>query len=161
VPSISMSDSKYVVSNASPLIAFERIGQLPLLQGLFGEIQIPPGVAHEVFGGDSAPPWVRVVMPSSAISRGTNIGRGELEAIALAEELDARWVILDDLPARRLAVRLGLRVIGTVGLLVVAKRASILDAVRPMLDALDAAEFRLASDVRDAILRTAGELERS
>jgi hypothetical protein len=87
------------------------------------------------------------------------LGLGEQAAIALASELDAAWVILDDLPARRLAARQGLRIIGTVGILVAAKRAGLLESIQPLLDDLDAAEFRLSSRVRRVVLREAGELE--
>ena len=68
--------------------------------------------------------------------------------LALALEIDARRVLLDDGPARRLAIRLGLPVMGTGGVLIVAKQRGILSAVRPVLDELLATGFRLRWDVR-------------
>jgi len=64
---------------------------------------------------------------------------GETEAISLALETRARWVILDDLQARRLAKDLGLAVVGTAGVLFAAKQRGFIGAVRPPLDALRAA----------------------
>ena len=92
-------------------------------------------------------------LPESAL------GAGEREAIALALEIDARRVLLDDGPARRLAIRLGLPVMGTGGVLVVAKQRGILPVVRPVLDELLATGFRLRWDVRARVLADAGEGE--
>jgi predicted nucleic acid-binding protein len=148
-----------VVSSSSPLIALERIGRLELIHELLGEVTIPVAVAREVFGAEDPPMWVKVVelgslgvdVPSSTL------GAGEREAIALAIELSARWLVLDDQPARRLAVSRGLSVTGTVGLLLAAKRSQLIDAVAPLLDALDEAGFRLSEAVRHAALHEAGE----
>jgi uncharacterized protein len=131
-----------VVSDSSPLIALGRIGQLSLIRRLAGPIVVPPAVAHEVYGADAPPDWIHVQSLGSSVAVGASLGRGEQEAIVLALELGARWILLDDLPARRSAARLGLRVVGTVGVLLAAKRSGLVDEIRPLLDALDAAEFR-------------------
>jgi hypothetical protein len=68
-------------------------------------------------------------------------------------------IILDDLPARRLAATLGVPVVGTAGVLYAAKQRGLLDAVRPSLDTLRAAGFRLRQDVYEAVLSAAGEVD--
>jgi predicted nucleic acid-binding protein len=148
-----------VVSNSSPLIALERIGHLDLMRALLGEVVVPPAVLAEVFGDRNPPSWLRVVSPQGAIADAASptLGRGEREAIALAVEMGARRVILDDLPARRLAASLGVPVIGTAGLLLAAKNAGLITAVAPTLDALLASGFRLSPTVVAAILAAAGE----
>lgn len=78
-----------VVSNASPLIALERIGHLDLLKVLLGGVIVPPQVAREVFGDDSPPDWIRVTKPETTVPEAATLGAGEREAIALAEELEA------------------------------------------------------------------------
>lgn len=93
------------------------------------------------------------------MGRGASLGAGEQEAIALAMELGAAWIVVDDLVARREAARAGLRVIGTVGLVLAAKRSGFVDSVCPILDALDRAEFRLSADIRASALRAADEGE--
>ena len=120
-----MAEGRFVVSNSSPLIALDRIGQLDLMRALFAEVVVPPAVLHEVFAGSDSPAWLRVVAPAVMLddTASPTLGRGEREAIALAVAAGARRIILDDLPARRLAASLGLPVIGTAGLVLAAKNA--------------------------------------
>jgi predicted nucleic acid-binding protein len=68
-----------------------------------------------------------------------------------------RRLSVDDLQVRRLAKDLGLAVVGTAGVLFAAKQRGFIAAVRPPLDALRAAGFRLRKDVYDEILKAAGE----
>jgi len=89
------------------------------------------------------------------------LGAGEREAIALALALQASRILLDDQPARRLAFSLGMPVVGTLGLLLAAKRRALLPTVRPTLDALVNAGFRAAPELYEQILRDAGEAELS
>jgi len=78
----------------------------------------------------------------------------------LSLEVSASLLILDDLPARRHAVGLGLAIIGTAGVLVISRRARLIPSVREPLDALRRSGFRLRQDVYDQILIDAGEEER-
>jgi predicted nucleic acid-binding protein len=84
---------------------------------------------------------------------------GEWEALALATELKADWILLDDLPARRAAEATGLSVIGTLGTLVAAKRAGLLMSIRPELDALVRTSFFLSPQLYDQLLQAAGEID--
>jgi len=88
-----------------------------------------------------------------------DLGRGEADVLRLALELpaDEAVVILDDAKARAAAGRLGLRFIGTLGVLLNAKRVGLIAAVTPHLDRLDALGFRLAPHTRTAVLNLAGE----
>lgn len=151
------------VADASVLIALARIGRLSLLRDLTGEVVVPPSVALEVQGTlPQLPDWIRVQSPLRGVESHAPWPRalavGEIEAIALAIDLDAELVILDDLPARRLAIDRGLPVVGTAGLVVAAKRRGLIPSVRPDLDALRESGFRLRQDVYLEILRAAGEL---
>jgi hypothetical protein len=85
------------------------------------------------------------------------LGDGESEAISLAVELGARWIVLDDRAARRLAQGLGLPVIGTLGLLLAAKRRGLLTVIRPSVDALVRQGFHIASELYERVLSDAGE----
>jgi hypothetical protein len=82
---------------------------------------------------------------------------GESEAISLALELRADRIILDDLRARHLAKSLRLAVVGTAGVIFAAKQRGVISAVRPHLDALRAAGFRLRKEVYEEVLKAAGE----
>jgi predicted nucleic acid-binding protein len=150
-----------VVSNSSPLIALAGIQRLDLLPAIFESVLIPPAVAREI--SPSIPalmPWLRIqapsVLPPGPLLR-RRLGAGEREALALAIELGADWIILDDLPARRSAEAAGLNVIGTLGMLVAAKRAFLLQAIRPELDALVRTSFFLSPQLYDELLRLADE----
>jgi predicted nucleic acid-binding protein len=152
-----------VVSNSSPLIALARIQRLDLLPAIFESILIPPAVAREIAPSIPAlPTWLRIqapsVLPPASLLR-RRLGDGEREALALAIELRADWIILDDLPARRSAEATGLNVIGTLGTLLAAKRSGLLESVRPELDALLRTSFFLNPKLYDELLRAAGEID--
>ena len=82
---------------------------------------------------------------------------GESEAIVLAQEVDAAWLLLDDALARRKASRIGIPVVGTLGVLLMAKSAGLIDAVKPALDDLRKTDFRVSPMVLDEVLNKAGE----
>lgn len=149
-----------VVSDSSVLIALHQIDQLDLLRLLFSEIVIPPAVAQETAASVVKPAWVIERALTQRIGPeilAASLGRGETEAISLALEVTVRWVILDDRPARRLAQSLGLPVIGTLGILLAARRQGLLTAIRPCLDALVDHHFHIAPGLYDLILADAGE----
>jgi predicted nucleic acid-binding protein len=150
-----------VVADTSPIIALHQLGQLSLLQRIFGEIYVPPAVARELSPGmPELPSWI-VVRPlaqpiASDILR-ASLGAGESEALSLVLEVKAELVIVDDRPARRLALNLGLPVVGTAGILLRAKRLGFIPEVRPLLDEVVRRGFRLSPAIREKVLADAGE----
>ncbi|KAB8318728.1 DUF3368 domain-containing protein [Tolypothrix campylonemoides VB511288] len=80
---------------------------------------------------------------------------GEAEAIALAMELGDVFMILDDRNARRIAQQLGLKVIGTVGMLLRAKQKGVIAEVKPLLTALAQVDFHIAKPLVENALRLA------
>ena len=148
-----------VVSNSSSIIALDRVGQLELLSKLFNRLTVPPAVVREV-APIRLPEWLEVqplTQPLGSQVLRAALGDGESEAISLAVEVKARWIILDDRAARRLAQSLSLPVIGTLGLLLAAKRRGLLSLVRPSLDALMSHGFRVAPTLYARVLGDAGE----
>lgn len=149
-----------VVSDSSALIALTPIGQLALLKELFAAVSIPPAVAREVAPSVARPNWIvecGLAQPIDLRLLQSSLGAGEREAISLALELGGQWIILDDLPARRLAEALGLSVTGTLGVLVYAKRRGLLPAVRPWFDMLLAVNFHVAPALYRQVLASVGE----
>ena len=149
-----------VVSNSSPLIALEQIGRLDLLHALFNEILIPDAVSAEVSATVHPRSWIRqrpLLQPVLPQTRLAALGTGEREAISLAIQIDASAIILDDDPARRAAAGLQLRVLGTAGVLVLAKERSLIESVKPCLDELIAHRFFLSRTIYELILNRAGE----
>jgi predicted nucleic acid-binding protein len=82
---------------------------------------------------------------------------GESEAIVLAQELEARYILLDDTLARRKARLIGLRVTGTLGILLMSKKAGCIPAVRPILEELRQTDYRVSERVYQELLIKAWE----
>lgn len=162
------------VANSSVLIALSAIGQLDLLARRFSEgIIVPQAVWQEVVEtGKGQPgatevesaPWITVyaVQDENLVSLlRMELDQGEAEAIALCREQQAEAVLLDENDARRVARRLNLAVLGTVGILVWAKRAGLVASLGEQLDALQTrGRFHLSRSVYEQALRTVGEAER-
>jgi predicted nucleic acid-binding protein len=86
------------------------------------------------------------------------LDRGEAEAIALAVDLRADLLLVDERLARKVALRMGLSVVGVLGVLLEAKSKGLLPEVRPVLsDLLTRAGFRIGPEPYALVLRTAGE----
>ncbi|MFA4646625.1 DUF3368 domain-containing protein [Pyrococcus kukulkanii] len=147
-----------VVSNTSPLIGLSNIRHLDILRKLFEEIIIPPAVAEEF--GEKLPSWV-IVRPVSDEKfvkvLSYSLGKGEAEAIALALELNADIIILDDLKARKFAEDLGLNIIGTAGVILLAKKRGIIKQVFPVLKELREKGFWISDAIIRRIMKSAGE----
>lgn len=153
-----MPDSP-AVADSSVLIAYKEIGHLELLQVIFHELAVPPAVAREVSRAlPMLPGWVTEMRPASIHPVARTLDAGEREVISLALEVSATSVLLDDLPARRRAEELRLPVIGSVGILLIAKDHGYIEKVRPYMDAMRATSLYLGDRVYNGILRAAGEV---
>jgi predicted nucleic acid-binding protein len=158
-----------IISNATPLIAFARIGQLPLMQKVVEQLVIPEAVAEEItaYRGTnigqidlSQETWIRV---ESLQSEGQmrlllpTLDRGEAAVIALALEKRARLVLMDELTGRKVAESLQIKVTGSVGLLIQAKQLGEIKAVRPLLEAMHGAGIYFSRRFIDFVLQYVGE----
>ena len=158
-----------VVSNTSPLTNLAAIGQFGLLGQLYGRLSIATGVWDELNAFGHAWPGRAETASASWLERfkvlntplvktlRRDLDRGEAETIALALELQADLVLMDEREGRHAAQRLGLRTLGVVGILLDAKQQELLTAVRPAFDALRAAGFYLGGPVYRKGLELAGE----
>jgi len=159
-----------VICNTSPLQYLHQIGQLSILSVLAGHILVPPAVLSELSEGRSRGVdvpnieglrWVTVRTPVSAPATSliADLGPGEAQVLMLALEIPGAIVVLDDARARRVAETRHIPLIGTLGLLLGAKRAGLISAVKPCLDQLQLLRFRLAAQTQAAVLKLAGELD--
>jgi predicted nucleic acid-binding protein len=155
-----------VVSNTGPLIALAQIDQFDLLRRLFGKIIIPLAVRAEIqdeisVAALTAADWITVQPAQDTLAAQLlreELDAGESEAIILAKELDADLVLIDERAATRKARALGLRVIGTLGVLLLGKRTNHLPTIKPLLDNLREHDFRMSAALYAQVLRDAGEL---
>jgi predicted nucleic acid-binding protein len=158
-----------VVCNATPLINFAVINRLDILKATFGQIVIPQAVFDETTGSGFpgtqfvlqaiADKWLQV-RPVLAITLTipTELDDGEREAIALALKTSAQRVLLDEREARQVAHRLGLPVLGTLGILLLAKNSQVIPQVRPLLDSMiGVAQYWVSTTLYEQVLRQAGE----
>jgi len=161
-----------VVSDTSPLSGLAVVGYLTLLQQLYQRVLIPPAVRDElVRGGEDderivfvlSLDWIEVRQPVNlqlveALESDSNLDRGEAEAIVLAMELGADELLIDERLGRREAIRLGLSIVGLLGVLLVTKRHGLVAAIRPVIDDLIAqAGFRVSHQLYTEVLVAAGE----
>lgn len=165
-----MPREQIIVADSSPLIGLARIGQLHLLPQLAARVVIPAFVWDEVTNAKENSPGAREILAQTsfeilpvAYDETKNllplVDRGEAEAIALARLLPNSLLLIDERRGRRVAESLGVRRIGTLGLLVMAKDAGLIHKVRPMIDALVAADIYIRAEIITAIVRQAGEGE--
>jgi predicted nucleic acid-binding protein len=161
-----------VVSNTSPIMNLAIIGELSLLRDQFGEILIPGAVLEELRVEEDLPGsknvrdalkagWIRIETVNlyplvRAMQR--DLDKGEAEAIALAVQLNADWVLIDEREGRKAAKSMELKVVGVLGVLLKAKREGKLGSLKQAMDRLrEKAGFYLRADLYSAIMREGGE----
>ena len=158
------------VCNASPIICLAKIALPHLLVDLTSRLIIPEGVAREVETGPQGDPgvlWIRgpgaefVLSPPAPIHSiaAWDLGLGETQVLETASAEPGLIAVIDDLAARNCAKAHGLPVIGTLGVLVVAKKAGRIDSVAPHLAALREVGLRADEALTRRVLQLAGEKE--
>ena len=149
--------SENAVTDSACLIGLERIGRLDILSQSFNTVFIPSAVEKEL--GRSVD-WliVRPVQNKDTVTTlKTQIDEGEAEVIALAMELKDVYVVLDDKKARRIAQEIGLEVIGTIGVILRAKKKGIIAEIKPVLNKLEEVGFRISNTLYEQALQLAKE----
>lgn len=156
-----------VVSNTTPLIALALLGRLDLLEALYGTVWIPPAVQAEIEAGGTraktdvlkSTPFIHIVplADPSRLAQLANLDQGEAEAIVLAQEAQARLVLLDERLGRKKAKQLGLVVTGVLGILLKAKQHGHIVAVRPLVEQLQQGSFYLHPTLVAEVLNLARE----
>lgn len=161
-----------VISDTSPITNLAAIQQLHLLAQLYNRVIIPEAVYRELTEIDPPVPgtlevqaaaWIEVRQVENRnaverLEREVRLDPGESEAIALAKDLGADLLLIDERRGRAEANRLGLRIAGLLGILVEAKRKNLIVAVQPLMDTLIAtSEFRVSSALYNQILEMVDE----
>jgi predicted nucleic acid-binding protein len=142
-----------VIPDTSCLIVLDNIEELGILHKVYGSITITPEVAEEF--SSSLPNWIniRTVIDKKYLeSLQTQVDLGEASIIALAKEFDSPLLLIDDLKARKLALKLNLKFTGTLGLIHKACQMGFVPNVSPIIQKLISAGFRISDNIINDLL---------
>jgi predicted nucleic acid-binding protein len=154
--------------NASPIITLCKSGQEDLLPQLFTEIVLPGAVLEEVEAGDITNPaaqklgaltWLKRddTVAVAPIVQAWDLGAGETVVLSYALARPDYVAVIDDTAGRRCASSLNITVIGTVGLIVLAKRRKLIARITPSLEALRDAGLWLSDKLLEQLKQQEGE----
>ena len=158
-----------VVCDSSTLIALARINHLYILEKIVKTLIIPLAVYDDIVIKGTDRPGAREVREAKWIEKrnvsdqklvmklNSILGLGESEAIALAKEIKADLIVLDDDKARKAAFSEGLRVTGLLSFLIKAKEKDIIKKVKPLIDDLRQKNFFIREDLYLDTIKKAGE----
>jgi len=156
-----------VVSNTTPIISLLKIDKLQILKDLYGEIIIPQEVFNEIEAGKSKGyyadlskiEWIKVkkIKDQKSLSYFLDLDKGESETIILATEIDADLTILDETLGRYHAKHAGLKLTGTLGILLKAKKIGYIKEIKPLLYELKERGIWLSNNLIQKVLKLANE----
>lgn len=156
------------VANASPLIVLAKLDQQDLLTLLADEVAVPRAVVDEIQAGPPDDPArlylnlealpISDVVPEPVV-QAWDLGYGETAVLSYALQNPGWTAVIDDGLARRCAVTLSIPIVGTLGIILRARRAELIPAATPLLRGLIAQGFRIDVDmVRHVLLESVGEI---
>lgn len=143
-----------IIADTSVLIVFSKIDAMGLLQRMYGAVIVTPEVVDEY--GAVLPSWisVRVAVDKKYVDLlRTQVDAGEASAIALGIEFKGALLLLDDLKARKLALSLGLRITGTLGVILKARERGVIRDVVPYIEKIRKSDFHISEALLREILR--------
>jgi predicted nucleic acid-binding protein len=156
-----------IVSNTTPIISLLKIGKLQILKDLYETIFIPQEVYNEIEVGKdkkfytnlSKIEWIKIekIQNSKSLSYFLDLDKGEAEAIVLAAEIEADLIIMDEALGRFHAKHAGLKVTGTIGILLKAKQLGLVPELKPLLLELRYKAVWLSDNFMQEILKLANE----
>jgi len=150
-----------VVSDTSPLNYLVLINAIDVLPKLFREIHVPSTVMLELqhprtpnvvkSWAQSPPAWLLISAPHATFPAAVSLDPGEAQALALAKELNAAAVLIDEKKGRRIAREQGFTTLGTITILELAAQRKLLD-LKSALDFLQKTSFQITKNYIDAAL---------
>ena len=155
-----------VIADSSALVALSLCDCLALLEKLFGEVKVPQAVFDEVCVLNKAESAalkaylagkVCNVAINTNIEKTNGLGKGELSAISLYKHMSADLLLIDDARARKVAYLNNLEVMGSLGVLLLAKQKGLIPAIKPYLGRLRCSDIYINENLLDKVLIMAGE----
>ena len=152
-----------VIGDSSALVTLAVVNQLELLEKLYDNLYIPQAVFDEVTQiGKPQSNKLRQFLQGKVKQvdltlTHLGLGLGELEAITLYKKLDADVLLIDDNRAKKYASLNGVKVIGSLGILVKAKEQGHVEKVKPFLDEIQKSEVYISQKLIEKVLEICGE----
>lgn len=165
-----------VVCDTNIIIDFSKIGRLDLLKDVFDEVLIPNEVKEELMAGEGAgesdgiedtdvkkalPGWISIKTVKDLFALENlkiNIDKGESASIVLYKETNSDLLAINDLKARGIAHALEIKIIGTLGILLLAKDKGLIQEIKPLMEKLRKNGAYVSNSLYNRILEDAGEL---
>jgi len=147
-----------IIADTSCLILLSKLNELHLLQQLYQSVTVTSVIAKEY--NLSLPSWIHIqdaVNTSTLSVLQTTVDEGEASAIALALEQEKCLLIIDDMKARKLAVKLHINYTGTLGILLLAKQKGYLPSIIPVINKIKLTNFHFPQELEQKFLALAGE----
>ena len=152
-----------IIGDSSALIALSVVNKLELLEQLYENLYVPQAVFDEVTQvGRPQSDKLRRFLQSRVKRVDLNLtklglGLGELEAITLYKKLDAEVLLIDDNRAKKYAMLNGVRVIGSLGVLIKAKEEGYIERVKPLVKEIMKSEVYISDKLMWKVLDICGE----
>ncbi len=156
-----------LVADASALIALAACDSLTLLDALFGSVMVPEAVYSEVTVGDRPQAGrlrhyledkVRTVDMQDFVYLDAFADMGETQAMILYKQMNADFLLIDDKRGRKVAVINHIKTIGSLGVLLQAKRKGLIQLVAPLLAQIAASPVFVSEQLIRSVLELAGEM---
>jgi predicted nucleic acid-binding protein len=154
------------VADSSALIALSLCHALQFLDVLFEEIKVPQAVFDEVTVEDKKESIklfkylkdkIESVSIEDYVITDFSIGKGDLEAMALYKRLRADKLLIDDKRSRKLAQLNGMNIIGSLGILLIAKEKGLIEQIKPYIEIIKESDIYISEELIDYVLELAGE----
>jgi len=156
-----------VIADSSALVALSTCGSLWVLDELFDEVKVPQAVFEEVIVSNKPQAQTlriylddkveSVDLSQVVIKNANRLGKGELTAIALAISLSADMLFIDDAKAKKIASLNQIEVIGTLGILLLAKQQNLLNELKPLIELLTDSNIYISKPLVKHVLTLADE----
>jgi predicted nucleic acid-binding protein len=150
---------RVIISDTSCLILLDKIGELKLLKKLFGQIIVTQEIANEF--KKELPDWFIIEEPANKTYQKileASLDKGEASAIAFAIEQADCLLIIDDYKGRKYAEQLGIKITGTLGVIINAKLSGHIESVRPILKKIKNTDFRLTAELEKRTIEKSNEV---
>lgn len=155
-----------IVADTSALVALSVCHSLYLLDKLFGKVVVPKAVYDEcIIENKSQSDQLRAYLQDKietldrnhSLNLPSNLGQGEVSAMLLYKKLNADYLFIDDSRSRKIAQYNDINIIGSIGILVLAKKQKLIEKISPLLDKLDKSDLYISPKLLLEVKKLANE----